>query len=330
MMHYLGTAAKWLGAGCLTLTIIGCASRDASTPAVNTYVEGARAYREGDRDHAISALSSAVQQNPDLIMARKMLGDMCRSGGDLENAAQQYEAVVRLDPYGFENFYNLGLTYQMMNRLEQAASNYLKSLKLNAKDADANLNLGLVYLALGQPADAEKYLQQALAIDANLGSAWANLGVALDAQAKYSDAENAYRKALELDPVRPSTLVNFASNLTVQGKSQEAIQTFEQATQREDSALARKRYGDALVLAKRYDDAIAQYEAALKLNKNYFPALNAEGLARIAQYKQGLELDDSKRGEAINLWRKSLEIKKDQPNVQALIRDWEKKALFKD
>ena len=121
---------------------------------VDTYVQAAMFYRQGDYDRAIPLLEKAVTQNPDLRMPQVMLGSAYRAQGKYEQAAKFYERAGELDPYTAANHYNLGVTYQFLNRLRDAAAAYLKALALDPQDVKSNMNLGLVYLALGQVDDS--------------------------------------------------------------------------------------------------------------------------------------------------------------------------------
>src|SRR4051794_25896775 len=78
--------------------------------AVKGYVQAVEAKGRGDTAGAINALEGATQANPDLTMARDMLGDLYRAGGQYEKATVQYEALVRLDPYTALNHYKLGVS----------------------------------------------------------------------------------------------------------------------------------------------------------------------------------------------------------------------------
>ena len=95
-----------------------------------------------------------------------------------------------------------------------------------------------------------------------------------------------------------------------------------------DTASTRKRYGDALAGAKKYDDAIQQYDMALKLDPQYLAALNEKGSAIIGKYVAGLQLDDKLRKSALDLWKSSLEMNPNQPRVTEAIKKWEAPGLF--
>ena len=310
--------------------MVGCASKTAGPKGVDRYVQAVQAYQSGDKDRAVANLVAATRTNPDLIMARVMLGDLYRESGNYNDAVAQYEQLVKLDPYSWSNFYKLGVTYQFLERLRDAAASYQRALKLNPDDSKTNMNLGLVHLYLGDPDEAVRYTERATLLDPKSASAFSNLGVALDARGEFARAEAAYRHSLDLDPDNNTTLLNLGTNLIAQNKGAEAVDIMEQVMKNEDIPLHRKRYGDALAKAGRYDEAVKQYQEALTKDPNYYPAMNEIGWARIAEYRQNLELDDAKRNEALAMWDKSLAINPDQPQIQAAKQQWSGRAeLFR-
>jgi tetratricopeptide (TPR) repeat protein len=303
--------------------VIGCSSSDKGQPkGLNQYVKAVQAYQAGDREKAVQNLVVATRNNPDLIMARLMLGDLYRENGDYNQAVDQYEHLVKLDPYTWSNFYKLGVSYQFLERLREAAKSYTQALTLNPDDPNTNMNLGLVHLYLGDPDEAVKFTERATLLDPKSAAAYSNLGVALDARGEYARAESAYRHSLDIDPDNATTLLNLGTNLIAQNKGTEAVEILERVIKMQETPLHRKRYGDALAKAGRYADAIQQYELALKLNPKYYPAMNEIGFSHIAEYKANLELDDAKKDQALAIWTQSLEINPDQPKIIAAKKQW--------
>jgi tetratricopeptide (TPR) repeat protein len=296
--------------------------------AVDLYVQGVQAYQQGDKQAAQVRLEQAAQENPKLEMAHSMLGDMYREQGDYGKARTQYETLTHLDPYGADNFYRLGVVDQLLQRFEDAAASYLRALKLRPNYASASMNLGTTYLALNQLSDAEKYATLATEQNPKLAAAWTNLGVTLDATKKYATAEWAYKKALELDANQSVAEMNLGANLVLQNKGAEAVSVMEQAVKKNSDAPTRTVYAQALSLAGRNDDAIAQINLALKLEPHYYPALNELGNASIQLYQKGLQLDENLRLQAIDAWKRSLVIAPNQPRQQQLLRQWTENKLF--
>ena len=311
--------------------LAGCASQGkqssraslAPPPAVEKYVDGVRAYREGDAQQAIAVLESATRANPRLSMARLMLGDLYRERGDYSKAADQYEAVTELDPYTGRNYYKLGVSYHLLQRLQDAIAAYLKAAKLDGDDWESHMNVGLVYLAVGRKPEAVNHLSQATVINPTAGVAFGNLGIALDAQARYADAEAAYKRALELDPEDTAAMGNLGKNLMRQGKTDQALLILRALSDLTESASARKLYGDGLVHAARHDEAIKLYQGILKEDGKYYPALNGMGTALIGKYEKGLQLDENTRVAAVDAWRRSLALNPQQPRVTEMLKKWQ-------
>lgn len=294
----------------------------ANSKAVNSYVQGVEQYQHGDSTAAIQSLENATKREPDLIMAQSMLGDLYRARGNYAAAAERYERMTKLDSYTASNHYRLGIAYHMLNRLQDAVAAYLRALNLNPKDARSCTNLGLAYLTLGQLDDALRYTQRATILDPKSAAVWLNLGVALEASGDFPQAESAYRRSLDVDPTNLQTMLNLGLNLVQQGKSEDAVSIMERVLQETDTPAIRKRYADALARGGRYDDAVAQYEKALANDEDNYEAMNGIAYVRIAEYRKGLELDDSKRDAAITMWKKSLAINSDQPRVETAVKDW--------
>ena len=319
---WLGSSILYLGSGCAS----GTAARNDS--ALNAYVQGVRAYQSGDTDKAMTNLQDAVNKKNDLVMARSMLGDLYRSKSDYEGARQQYEVLARLDPYEYSNHYRLGLVDQLLDRLQDAVVSYLKALNLKPEDAATNMSLGTVYYALNQPKEAMKYAERAVQYDPNSAAGWVNFGLILDANNEYARAESAYRKSLDIDSSNAVTRLYLGENLLAQKKYTEARNVFGELVKLQDNPLHRKRLGDAYAGEKNFAEAINQYRAALKLDSNYYPALNEIGAAYIADYEKGLTLDDAKRKAALDSWQQSLSINRAQPRIMALVQKYSKAPMF--
>ena len=328
----LFATSTWLLASLLYLSG-GCSGGTSSRndAALDLYVKGVLAYQQGDSAKAMVNLHEAVSKKDDLVMARSMLGDLYRAKGskdDYDAAREQYEVVARLDPYEYVNHYHLGLVYQLLERLQDATSSYLKALNLKPEDAKSNMQLGTVYYQLNEPKEALKYAERAVQYEPKSPDAWVNFGLILDANGNYTRAEQAYRKSLDLDSSNVGTRLFLAENLLAQRKYAEAKSVLAELVKIQDLPLHRKRLGDAYAGEGNFPDAITQYQAALKLDPNYYPALNEIGAAYIAEYKKGLGLDDAKRKAALDVWQQSLAIKRTQAKIMALVQEYSKAPMF--
>lgn len=317
----LGSAATLVGA----LTA-GCIYRPAGPAPIATasYAEGVMAYDRGDTAAATAKLTAATQESPELIRARILLGDLFRAEGNYRGALEEYETVVKLDPYSPSSYYRLGLAYQFLQRFLEAKVSYEKALALKPEDVESQMNLGLVYLALGDLPSAMDHTKVATEIDPKNPDALANYGVVLDAVGDHVGAQRAFLSSLEISGDKPATLLNLSQNLLAQARAAEAQEVLQRFLKVSDSPFARKRLGDALALQGQAGQAIEQYEKALKLDPTFYPAMNEAGRVMIQRYRAGNELDETLRTTALGYWKNSLRANPTQPQTQALIKQWEK------
>lgn len=296
----------------------------ARPPGVENYVAAVRAQRTGNREEAISALQEATRVNPRLTMARSLLGDLYKEGGDYSKAADQYRAVTELDPNYGKNYYKLGVAQHLLQQLQDAITSYLTALRLDERDWESRMNVGLVYLALGRKDLAVSNLTQATIINPAAGVAFGNLAIALDAQGRFPDAEKAYRRALELDEDDTASLGNLGKNLMRQNKPDQAVVVLKTLADLTESSSARKLYGDALVMAKQHDAAMKLYQGILTEDRQYYPAINGMASAHIGKYEQSLQLDARQRAAAVAAWKRSLALNPQQPRVTEMLKKWER------
>lgn len=315
------------------VAVAGCGSKPTTTykqpPGADSYVKAVTALKAGNEERAIDDLERAVIKNPSLRMARMTLGELYITRREYDKALPHLQAASELDPYTLRNHYNLGLSYQVLNRLQEAAMAYIRGIRLAPDDFKTNMNLGLVYFALGQLDPAIYYLERATRVEPDNARAWSNIGVVYDARGNLILAEASYRKSLELDPTSESTLTNLTSNLIGQRKSTDAVAVARQLVAAHDSPLARKRMGDAYTAAGQWDEAVAAYDACLAADANFLPALNAKAEMFARRYDVELRLDDKLRQQALALWQQSLKLNPDQPNVTRNVTTWTDPKLFK-
>ena len=185
------------------------------------------------------------------------------------------------------------------------------------------MNLGLVYLALGRTDDAVRQLQKTTAIAPRSADAQCNLGVALDAAGQPAKAELAYRRAMELDPKHATAMVDLGTNLVRQNRGKEAAAVLTAAVKKVNTPAVHKRLGDAWFLQRQDDTALNEYDAALKLDGQYWPALNQVGLVLVRKYQAGMTLNEDLRVQAVAVWEKSLALRPDQPQIRQWVAQWD-------
>jgi tetratricopeptide (TPR) repeat protein len=294
--------------------------------AIDQYVEGYQAYKRGNTDLARQNLEAAVINNPDLRMARIVLGEIYRNQNDYQSAARQYEVLSRIDPYTLNNHYYLGLSYQFLTRYRESAVAYLKGLKLDPQDFRSNMNIGTVYLALGETDEAVRYLDKATQLKPDSGAAWSNLGVALDAKNSLVLAETSYRKALELSPDSQGVMQNLANNLLAQKKVGEAKLLWQQIVDKNKTSFSQTKLAETHIAALEFDQANKLLDEVISRDPRYVPALNAKATGMIRQYELSGFTDDKFRVAAVDLLQRSLSLNGGQQRVQDELKKWSKQS----
>jgi tetratricopeptide (TPR) repeat protein len=66
------------------------------------------------------------------------------SDGDYRKAARYYEMAIETMPELADAHFNLGITYEKLNRYEAAVKSYRKSISLNPENAHAFYNIGVI------------------------------------------------------------------------------------------------------------------------------------------------------------------------------------------
>ena len=167
------------------------------------------------------------------------------SGEGLRKAQEEFQQAIALDPSyalaysGLADTYALRGSYDVMplgesHQLGRQAA--LKALELDDSLAEAHRSLAAII--------GDHYWQ------------WA-------------DADRHYRRAIELAPNDASTLRSYAFYLAYTGRPLEALPFAEQARRLDPvSPNARMTLGTVLYLARRFDDAVREFEETLDLDQN--------------------------------------------------------------
>ncbi|MGH9715796.1 MAG: tetratricopeptide repeat protein [Candidatus Acidiferrales bacterium] len=188
------------------------------------------------------------------------------------------------------NLLNAAQAAVQQRDFDTAAKDYEQFLAKKPDDATVHFDLGYVYTALNRGDDAKTQYQKAIAIDPKMGAAYLNLGLTL-LQTSPSDAVEPLQHAADLLPgqARPKFLL--ATALERSGKLNDAIAQYQAAEKLDakdfDTHLA---LGLALLHAKRPSDAEPEFRAALALHPDSDEAHLGLGQCLIAQkrYQPGI------------------------------------------
>jgi protein O-GlcNAc transferase len=290
--------------------------------------------QDGHPDKALVRIAQASAAAPDDARYRIGLGQTLQALCRWDEAAQAYEAALRLQP-DFPNVSgSLGICLQRSGQWSTAAAAYRKALVEQPKNAAVMANLGTVLREMHQSSEAADLLRAASELEPLVASHAVNLGIALHDQRDFAAAERVLSQTLARHPHDADAAFNLGNALHALGRSSEAVDRYRRAVSlRADYVDALINLGNVQTELGDFASGLAAYDAALLARPESVVALNNAGclmrtLGRIDEaetlllraqavepghgalydnlgnvYKDAGALDD-----AINCFRKALEL----------------------
>ena len=189
--------------------------------------QGIAAMREGKLDEARAKFAAVVKQQPQFAEAHFNLGLANEEQGDYDAAIASLQKALALKPHLHGANLFLGIAEFRLNHLEKAHTAMTKETMSYPKDAGAWMWLGIVCLAQDRPEDAADALDKAAKLKPDDQDILYHRG-----RAHLLVSKNSYAQMFKVDP---------------------------------NSWLVHRVLAQADAEADRHTDAIAEYEAAIKL-----------------------------------------------------------------
>jgi tetratricopeptide (TPR) repeat protein len=152
------------------------------------------------------------------------LGLLSAREGRTEEAIQQFQQALQIDPDHFIALENLGNAYRQAKRWDDAKSTLQRALQLQPDSAEANYAMGMVYAQTDDADRAYEYLQKALAEKPAYPEALNNLGVLYLRKNQPNDAEASFKEAIRVAPSFQQSYFNLARLYAIEGNNDAARQ----------------------------------------------------------------------------------------------------------
>ncbi|MCA1594565.1 MAG: tetratricopeptide repeat protein [Acidobacteria bacterium] len=202
----------------------------------------------GAVENAIEEFQCAVSLQPLNDSAYRWLGRCYLQSGEMELAREHFEKAVEIRPGYWENYNVLGNYYYARGLYEKAAAQYRRVIRIQPDSHHGYNNLGAMYLLLGRYEDAAATHQRAIEIHP-AAIAYDNLGTAYFYLERYEEARDAYSKSIELNPSNDVPYRNLGDVLLRLGREDEALENYRLAIGRLKDALTIKS-NDAQLLTR--------------------------------------------------------------------------------
>ena len=245
----------------------------AALAAVALWFSAASYMRAADWRDRLTFETRVLERYPDDPDALAGLGIALADQGRFEEAVVRFSRATVLDPGNADTHVNLCAALQKLGRFEDAVRVGRQATRLRPQQADARTNLAAALEALGRLDEAAVEYAEVVRLTPASGEAHANLGRSLLAlKSRPADAAAELREALRLGAERGSTRYLLGNALAEIGQLDEAVAEYEAALR--DESLARSPelhndFGVALGRLGRVDAAVAEFKEALRLNPTF-------------------------------------------------------------
>lgn len=231
---------RLLAPGVLSLLLFllgtGLAQSPASDESAQTcYQRGIDFFRQDRLEDAAEAFEAAVRLESDHLGALKMLGRVRVAQGRLFEAETHFTSALQIDPGDPELHYFLGRLYQTQDLLADAERSFREATRLSPEFARAHAFLGTILYALGNLDEADKSYQRALSADRVAGHADAVIrleyGLFLQRAGRFDEAVRQLSQGVELSPRNIELHFELSRSLYRQGRLDAAREQLDQALQ---------------------------------------------------------------------------------------------------
>lgn len=178
------------------------------------------AYRAGDTRTAQAEFSAVLKKVPGHLDSMIGLGDIYLAQGDTGAAVESYSKAIQTRDDARAR-HGLGLAYARQNKVQEAAQEFERSIALNPQAFDSYVAYGNLLAGAGVLARAEQAFRSALALrqDASVQVALASV---LTRQGKAAEAMQWIGPVLNAGSREPAVLLEAARALQALGRIEEA------------------------------------------------------------------------------------------------------------
>ena len=190
-----------------------------------------QAYRTLHSADAARLYRNYLSLYPSRVDVRVYLGGSLLNLNQLEEALQEAQHAIRLQPRYAKAYTLLGRIYTAKHSWELAQENFRKALQLDPQDTDTWYFSGKACYASSQFDAAVRSFQEALNLGAQQSRVHGNLALSYDALGEYEKADIEYRRAVTLSQGEYRPYLDYGVFLFRQRRTNESVSVLQRAFQ---------------------------------------------------------------------------------------------------
>jgi tetratricopeptide (TPR) repeat protein len=231
-------------------------------------------HRGGELEQARQRYEQILRNDPRHAGALNLLGLLARQQGQFERAIEYLREAVAIDDSQAAFFANLGESHRGLNQWAEAIDCYRRAARIQPAAPEVYYYLGTLYAESGQLEEAVSSFQRTIQLQPQNADAHFRLGQALHAQEKLPQAIACFQQLLRLKPDQPGALINLGTILAKTGKLSEARDCYERvALLHPTLADGHFNLGNVFKSQGQFKDAIACYRRAIECKPDFAEAL---------------------------------------------------------
>ncbi len=177
---------------------------------------------------AQTSCEQAIAINSALSSGHACLGIVYAGRGKQEEAIQEFQRAILLDPTSDDAYRGLASGYEKLGRLSEAERTYRRAIDLRPQYWAGYNRMGGFYYAKGRYSEAAEMFSQAIKLAPDCYRGYSNLGGAYSLQGRYREAIPLYKRSIALRPTG-SAFSNLGTAYFIQRQFSEATHAYEEA-----------------------------------------------------------------------------------------------------
>ena len=220
-------------------------------------------------DEARSLSDEILKANPKDDDALVYRSQMQINSGDVSDAAQTLQAVVKEAPNNIKAHYALGVAFQKQGNLERAVSEWREALRLNPNFLDAQRSIADAAMQKGDMNALQDASNQMIRLQPGAPEGYALRALSNINGKHYAEAEQDIHRAIEAAPQSAFGYVQMGNLRFVQKQFSDAAKAYQDALDRNaDSIDALRGLMNTYIAEKQIDKAIAAANAQIGKSPN--------------------------------------------------------------
>ncbi len=224
----------------------------------------------GRLDDAIAKVRDVLAEDPDVVEAYLILGNLHMKAKRADEAIAAYRQALSLDDRHENAAFALGLAYRQAGRTDAAEAGFERVLQINPRSTKAQWQLADLWMRRGDVARAEKALTTALAMNVDRPPFLLKLGECQIQLHNYDAAERSLREALGLKA--DLSMANYDLGLVYEarGDAARAVEAYAAEVKANPSVYqAHFNLGKIYARIGRAQDAVRHFTAAVNANPSF-------------------------------------------------------------